>query len=118
MNIRMSANSFLNLNLLGRNLWQTHTIRQYSATGATPNVITIYTKKYCGLCEEAKEQLEILQETVNFELVEVDIEKEREWMKYRLDVPVIHYNGDPIMKHGVGVEALRRILLETSLSNK
>lgn len=71
--------------------------------------LVLYTKKYCGLCEEAKAQILTLQKTVPFSFEQVDIEAagNTEWLrKYMYDIPVIHINGVPLMKHGVHIETL------------
>jgi uncharacterized membrane protein/glutaredoxin len=52
--------------------------------------VTLYTRKDCHLCEQAKADLEALQEKVPHDLVEVDIESDPALnKKYMLEIPVV-----------------------------
>jgi uncharacterized membrane protein len=52
--------------------------------------VTLYTRQECHLCEQAKEDLEALQEIIPHRLVEVDIEQDEALLKaYALEIPVL-----------------------------
>ncbi|OQR79440.1 hypothetical protein BIW11_05733 [Tropilaelaps mercedesae] len=70
-------------------------------------ILTLFTKKICPLCEEAKLELKDLLPRVEFKTV--DIEKDPQlYSKYKYDIPVFHLNGKLIFKH----RANRKILEE------
>lgn len=72
--------------------------------------LTLYTKKNCSLCDDAKE--EIHENYPNkFLIEEVDITKNRElFRKFKLDIPVFHFNGDFLMQHRVDRKALDNLI--------
>jgi uncharacterized membrane protein len=52
--------------------------------------VTLFTRQGCHLCEQAKSDLEIIQETIPHRLVEIDIEQDEALLKaYALEIPVI-----------------------------
>lgn len=52
--------------------------------------VTLYSRKECHLCEQAKEDLEALQEIIPHRLVEIDIEQDEALLKaYALEIPVV-----------------------------
>lgn len=52
--------------------------------------VTLFTREDCHLCEQAKEDLDALQETIPHRLVEIDIEQDEALVKaYALEIPVI-----------------------------
>jgi uncharacterized membrane protein len=52
--------------------------------------VTLFTRDDCHLCEQAKEDLEALQETIPHRLVEIDIEQDDALLKaYALEIPVV-----------------------------
>ncbi len=52
--------------------------------------VTLFTRPGCHLCEQAKEDLDALQETIRHRLVEIDIEQDDALLKaYALEIPVI-----------------------------
>jgi uncharacterized membrane protein len=57
---------------------------------ASDLVVTIYTRKDCHLCEQAKIDLESLQAQIPHRLVEIDIESDPDLLKkYLVEIPVI-----------------------------
>lgn len=76
----------------------------------TQKVLTLFSKRYCGLCEEAKEQLLNLQQRIPFELREIDIEKDNKWIRYTFDIPVLHIGDKIVMKHKIDLHELEKIL--------
>jgi len=52
--------------------------------------VTLFTRAGCHLCEQAKSDLDSLQENIPHQLVEVDIEKDDALLKaYALEIPVV-----------------------------
>ncbi|KAJ3127180.1 hypothetical protein HK098_006632 [Nowakowskiella sp. JEL0407] len=100
---------------------------------------TLFSRKYCGLCEEAKEALLRVQKRVSqnhslnllfrkadslkvpFEIEEIDIDApkfRKTWMKYTYDVPVIHLNGKEFMMHGVDEKIMEQAVKVIIMSKK
>ena len=78
-------------------------------------LVTVFTKKYCGLCSHVLEELEEMQmqEKVQFRVEQIDIEEKAnlQWKKkYHLDIPVIHINGIPAMKHGIDIGLFKNMI--------
>jgi glutaredoxin len=64
--------------------------------------VTIYTRKDCCLCEDAKRVLEAARERAGFDLEEVDIDTDAELRRiYNDEVPVIAINGSKAFKYRV-----------------
>ncbi len=58
------------------------------------NLITVYSRHGCHLCEEATESLLRLKADLDFDIETVYIEGDRELeVKYGEEVPVIHIDG-------------------------
>ncbi|GER65935.1 thioredoxin family protein [Weizmannia acidilactici] len=75
--------------------------------------LTLYTRKHCPLCEEAKELLHLLQKEIPFRLVERDIEKNDGWMeRYGLMIPVVEFEGEVIQYGRIHEFAIRQRLHE------
>jgi glutaredoxin len=69
--------------------------------------LTIYSKKDCHLCEEAKAILS----KYPVELEEIDIEDNAElYEKYRYEIPVIFLDDRKIFKYKVDERKLQRLL--------
>ncbi|MDX8044670.1 glutaredoxin family protein [Gracilibacillus sp. S3-1-1] len=63
--------------------------------------LILYGKDNCGLCDEAKTILEILQQDYLFELEEVNIYNNNEWFEaYHLMIPVVQHE-DTIVDAGM-----------------
>jgi len=59
------------------------------------NVVTIYSRTGCHLCEDAEVTLKSLQEELLFEIEVVDIDRDPELVRlYSDQVPVIHIDGN------------------------
>jgi len=70
----------------------------------TPKV-TLYTRKGCCLCDDAKHVLELARRKARFDLDEVDIERQPDLEKlYSAEVPVIAINGNKAFKYRVSVD--------------
>lgn len=80
--------------------------------------LTLYTKKNCSLCDEAKETIEELYPN-RFTFEEVDITKNKElFRKFKLDIPVFYYNGEFLMQHRASKEALDKLINDLERSNE
>jgi len=76
----------------------------------TPQV-TLYTRKGCCLCDEAKRVLESVRGRAAFELREVDIDSDAGLQSsYNDEVPVIAINGRKAFKYRVSERALLKKL--------
>lgn len=59
------------------------------------NVVTIYSRLGCHLCEDAERTLKSLQAELSFDIEVIDIDKEPELVRlYSDQVPVIHIDGN------------------------
>lgn len=59
--------------------------------------VTLYTRKQCPLCEEAKQLLLAIKEEYSFEIQEIDIYKDDQLLEmYQLKIPVIVINGEEV----------------------
>ena len=67
----------------------------------TPRV-TLYTRRGCCLCEDAKRVLESARQRAGFDLDEVDIDGDADLRRtYNDEVPVIAINGSKAFKYRV-----------------
>jgi len=65
--------------------------------------VTFYTKPNCGLCEEAKLMMQLVQEDFPFTWTEIDIQTDDELHEqYMLMVPVIEKNGEVLLSGNIG----------------
>jgi len=56
--------------------------------------LTLFTKKNCGLCEEAKEEIQSIK-VENLEIEEIDIYSDDALLEeYQLMIPVVQINGE------------------------
>ncbi len=73
--------------------------------------VTLYTKKGCHLCEEAKELLLRLQREYDLAIAEVDIESDRGLQKiYGSLIPVVALEGGRIFHSKITESQLRQVL--------
>jgi len=76
----------------------------------TPRV-TLYTRKGCCLCDDAKRVLESVRERAAFELHEVDIDTDAGLRsRYNDEVPVIAIDGRKAFKYRVNERELLKKL--------
>ena len=65
--------------------------------------VTFYTKPNCGLCEEAKLMMQLVQEDFSFTWTEIDIQTDDELHeKYMLMVPVIEKDEEVLLSGNIG----------------
>ena len=77
-----------------------------------PHVV-IYSRKGCHLCDVAKEEIERLRGSAEFQLEVIDIDSNEELrQKYNDEVPVIFINGKKAFKYRVDpTQFLRKLVL-------
>lgn len=72
--------------------------------------LTLYTKKNCSLCDQAKEIIDDLYPET-FEIEEIDITKNKElFNKFKFDIPVFYYKDTFLMQHKVDKTALEKLI--------
>ncbi|WP_173915670.1 glutaredoxin family protein [Halobacillus sp. Marseille-Q1614] len=75
------------------------------------NEAVLYLKQGCGLCNEVKGLLEILQEEFEIHVTEVDIEGNKLLEeKYLLEIPVLDLNGEEMDYRSIDLFTLRERL--------
>ena len=75
--------------------------------------VTFFTKPDCTLCRSALFVVEKVRRTTPFELELIDISEpgQEEWSEaYKHDIPVLHLNGEEILRHRVDEATLRGLL--------
>jgi glutaredoxin len=73
--------------------------------------LTIYSRPGCHLCDEMKDVVQRVAQSIPLQLEEVDISQSRDLEeKYGLEVPVLLVDGKKAAKYRIGEEDLRRIL--------
>jgi glutaredoxin len=78
--------------------------------------ITIYTKKDCHLCEEAKAILSRFAHEYPLSVDEIDIESDSAtFEKYRYEIPVVLLNDRKIFKYRIDEKKFHRILREAAI---
>ncbi|RCW67044.1 glutaredoxin family protein [Saliterribacillus persicus] len=78
-----------------------------------------YTKENCGLCEEAKTIVELLQAMHHFEIIEIDIYKEEKYLeKYQLMIPVIEIDNQVVAYGNISYESIEQKLKAGKNSEK
>ncbi|MBK7894779.1 MAG: glutaredoxin family protein [Candidatus Promineifilaceae bacterium] len=76
--------------------------------------VTLYTKMGCGLCDEVKHSLNLLQARYPHQLQEVDItQDEALFEKYRYTIPVVQIGEVELMAPMTAVQLQR--VLETAV---
>ncbi|MGG1630335.1 glutaredoxin family protein [Rossellomorea sp. NRS-1567] len=62
--------------------------------------VLFYTRNQCGLCEDAKITLKLIQDELGFEIIEIDIEETDELTeRFGLMIPVLELDGE-ILQYG------------------
>jgi glutaredoxin len=78
---------------------------------SSPAAVTLYTRKGCCLCDDAKRVLADAGRRAAFRLEEIDIDSDPNLRTlYNDEVPVIAINGTKAFKYRVSVDALLRKL--------
>jgi glutaredoxin len=64
------------------------------------NQVIFYTRAQCGLCEDAKITLKLLEDELGFEIIENDIEESDDLTeRFGLMIPVVELDGE-ILQYG------------------
>ncbi|WP_129689885.1 glutaredoxin family protein [Gottfriedia acidiceleris] len=59
--------------------------------------LTLFTKENCGLCEEAKDAIRLVQSEYEIEVNEIDIYSDDALLEeYQLMIPVIQIDGETV----------------------
>ena len=73
--------------------------------------ITIYSKKDCHLCEEAKQVLKRFVDEYSLEIEEIDINTDKDlFEKYQFEIPVIFLNDRKLFKYRIDEQKLRKAI--------
>ena len=73
--------------------------------------VTLYTKDDCHLCDEARERLEDARREFEFDLVQVDISRDRSLREqYGERIPVVAVDGVELFELRVDDQQLRSVL--------
>lgn len=73
--------------------------------------VTIYSRPGCHLCEEMKDAVEHVAESVPLVLETIDISRDPALERlYGTDIPVLLVDGRKAAKYRVGEDQLRRLL--------
>ncbi|XP_035166545.1 glutaredoxin-like protein C5orf63 homolog isoform X3 [Oxyura jamaicensis] len=92
--------------------------RQLCSASANMPVLTLFTKKPCPLCDEAKEALEPYKRRFILQEVDITLPENSAWYdKYKYDIPVFHLNGKFLMKHRVDIQKFEDQLSKLELHN-
>lgn len=92
----------------------------FSAVGDPDmKTVTLYTRRNCCLCHEARDAIESVAETHPLELRIVDIDRDLakddpRRSRFAIDIPVVEIDGSVVFQHRVDAEALGHLLLEGS----
>ncbi len=77
--------------------------------------VKFYTRSKCGLCDEAKLMLKLVQEDVPFQLQEIDIDTSDELTeKFGLMIPVVEVDGEIVQFGQIDYFSIRKRLHERS----
>ncbi|XP_066037962.1 glutaredoxin-like protein C5orf63 homolog [Chamaea fasciata] len=92
--------------------------RQVCSATMNKPVLTLFTKKPCPLCDEAKEVLEPYKRRFILQEVDITLPENSAWFdKYKYDIPVFHLNGKFLMKHRVNIQKFEDQLRKLELQN-
>ncbi|KGL82943.1 Glutaredoxin-like C5orf63, partial [Tinamus guttatus] len=88
------------------------------SAGTNKPLLTLFTKKPCPLCDEAKEVLEPYKKRFILQEVDITLPENSSWYeKYKYDIPVFHLNGKFLMKHRVDIKKFENHLAKLELQN-
>ena len=77
--------------------------------------VTLYTRKGCHLCEEAKAEIQAARRRAPFDYVEVDIDADPELRRlYNEEVPVITVDGKKAFKYRLKASQLLQVVAARS----
>ncbi len=74
-------------------------------------IVELYTRPGCHLCEEAKQILLAAAQTHRFDLVERNVEENKEWeARFGQEIPVVFIDGRKAFKYRIPPRRLDRYL--------
>jgi len=80
--------------------------------------LTLFTKTYCPLCDEALEKLSPYMHLVDFNSVNIEEEgREKEFNKYRYEIPVFFLNNKFLCKNRIDLELFHRTIKDLALTD-
>ncbi|XP_061874911.1 glutaredoxin-like protein C5orf63 homolog [Colius striatus] len=92
--------------------------RQLCSDSTNKPMLTLFTKKPCPLCDEAKEVLEPYKRRFVLQEVDITLPENSAWYdKYKYDIPVFHLNGKFLMKHQVDIQKFEDQLRKLELKS-
>jgi glutaredoxin len=66
------------------------------------STVTLYTRRGCHLCDDARDAIERVRENAPFSLVEIDIESDDALHRAYLErIPVVELDGEELFEHFV-----------------
>ena len=75
--------------------------------------LTLFTKGYCPLCDEALAELEQLNTRYELEKILIDQRgNEVYFHKYKWDIPVFHFENEFLMKHRADFDLLESKIVD------
>jgi len=75
------------------------------------HTLTLYGKKDCCLCDDAKVVLDRVRRSIPFHLEIIDITSDPSlFERYSIDIPVLCIDGIMVFRHGVHEKKLRQLL--------
>ena len=75
------------------------------------NVVTLYTKPGCHLCDEVRDVIEEVREEFAFDVDVRDILMDlKDFERYKHDIPVVLLDGREIARHRMTADQLRQDL--------
>ena len=73
--------------------------------------LTLYSRPGCHLCDEMKDVVKRVAQSIPLQVEEIDISTSRELEeRYGLEIPVLLVEGKKAAKYRIGEEELRRVL--------
>jgi len=73
----------------------------------------VYSRLGCHLCEDLLQQLVVLQQSHEFNLQVVDIDKDAQLVeRYGLKVPVVTYLGEELCRYFLDLVSIKRVLAD------
>jgi hypothetical protein len=81
--------------------------------------MTLYSRAYCHLCHEMREQLEALRGELDFQLEVLDVDADAALEeRYGELVPVLEHEGAELARHRLDAAAVRAYLAGLALKSK
>jgi hypothetical protein len=80
------------------------------------NIVTLYTKPGCHLCDDVRDVIEQLREEFPFDVDVRDILMDlADFNRYKHDIPVVLLDGKEIARHRMAADQLRQALRQAGV---